>query len=286
MTERLRDKARRGKGGTYDRRRTARRGAQCRRHRPLKALQGFGDGHEQILTFLDTAEPFGEVPLLDGGSDPASVMRRFAVYPEPTVLSRVAVIARGATLDNPSDLEQVFARYVNPIYRFMYSRVGNREDAEDLTSEVFMKATGLLEVGRTEPSIAAWLFTVARTVLADHWRKYYRRGDTVELDELELLHVSEQTESSRASEQHARLLEQVMSGLPDRYRRVLELRFLHGYTIQETATEMGISPNNAKVVQHRALAQAFTLVEESISPDRAPIPMGSSMSQSVSSRPI
>ncbi|HEY8685066.1 MAG TPA: sigma-70 family RNA polymerase sigma factor [Chloroflexota bacterium] len=213
-------------------------------------------------------------------------MRRFAVYPEPTVLSRVAVIARGATLDNPSDLEQVFARYVNPIYRFMYSRVGNREDAEDLTSEVFMKATGLLEVGRTEPSIAAWLFTVARTVLADHWRKYYRRGDTVELDELELLHVSEQTESSRASEQHARLLEQVMSGLPDRYRRVLELRFLHGYTIQETATEMGISPNNAKVVQHRALAQAFTLVEESISPDRAPIPMGSSMSQSVSSRPI
>jgi hypothetical protein len=73
MAERLRDKARRGKGGTYDRRRTARRGAQCRRHRPLKALQGFGDGHEQILTFLDTAEPFGEVPLLDGGSDPASV---------------------------------------------------------------------------------------------------------------------------------------------------------------------------------------------------------------------
>jgi RNA polymerase sigma factor (sigma-70 family) len=171
----------------------------------------------------------------------------------------------------------------NPQLRFCAVGLSAQSHARETRAPV---DSGSRFNGRTEFSVTAWLFTVARTVLADHWRKYYRGGDTVELDELELLHVSEQTASSMASEQQARLLEQVMSGLPDRSRRVLELRFIHGYTIRETATEMGISPSNAKIVQHRALAQPFTLVEESISPARAPMPVGSSVSQSVSSRPM
>jgi len=80
------------------------------------------------------------------------------------------------TTGEAAEMEQIYVQYLDPIYRFLYSRVGNREDAEDLTSETFLKASRQLDVGRSQASIASWLFTVARTVLADHWRKYYRYG--------------------------------------------------------------------------------------------------------------
>src|SRR5690242_4091299 len=91
----------------------------------------------------------------------------------------------GAVRESPQ-LEDVFASYVDPVYRFLYRRVGNREDAEDLTSEVFLKATRALDRERPEASIAHWLFTVAHTVLADHWRHYYRQGTPIYLDDLQV----------------------------------------------------------------------------------------------------
>jgi RNA polymerase sigma-70 factor (ECF subfamily) len=176
-----------------------------------------------------------------------------------------AITAKAAswrtTADEPPDLEQVFAKYVDPIHRFIYSRVGNREDAEDLTSEVFLKATRLLDRERPEASVATWLFTVARTVLADHWRRYYRGGASVELDETRLGDIPDSPRGSEPSEASARRVSQVLGGLSDRYRRVLELRFLRGYSIQETAHEMGITPENVKVIQHRALAKAAQVAE-------------------------
>src|SRR4051794_4359481 len=74
------------------------------------------------------------------------------------------------------DFEEIFSRYADPIYRYLYGHVGNREDAEDLTSDVFLKAAKQLDRQRSEASIASWLFTVARTSLADHWRRYYQRA--------------------------------------------------------------------------------------------------------------
>jgi RNA polymerase sigma-70 factor (ECF subfamily) len=53
----------------------------------------------------------------------------------------------------------------------------------------------------------------------------------------------------------------VLERLPERYRRVLELRFLYGYSIRETALELGITPENVKVIQHRALAKAAEQAE-------------------------
>jgi RNA polymerase sigma-70 factor (ECF subfamily) len=149
----------------------------------------------------------------------------------------------------------VFSRYLDSVYRFLYSRVGNREDAEDLTSEVFLKATQGLDRDRPEASIAQWLFTVARTVLADHWRRYYRSGAPVPLDDTRA-HEIPQGETAAPTERSAQLVERVLSRLPDRYRRILELRFLLGYSIAEAAREMQITPENAKVLQHRALAKA------------------------------
>ena len=162
----------------------------------------------------------------------------------------------------PPDLDQIFSRYAAAVYRFLCSRVGNREDAEDLTSEVFLKAARHLDDGRAEASIAAWLFTVTRRVLADHWRRFYRAGAHISIDDRRAESVPDAWDLPDRPDDTAQRVTEILDQLPDRYRRVLELRFLQGYSIQETATELSITPENVKVIQHRALAKAVQVGEE------------------------
>lgn len=154
-------------------------------------------------------------------------------------------------------MEDVFDRYVRPIYTFLYRRVGNREDAEDLTSEVFLKAAKELDARRSEASIASWLFTVARTTLADHWRRYSRYGSVLTFDDMIIHSTPERADDVAPSHETEQRVAQILSALPGNYRKVLELRFLSGLTIRETAQEMGVTPGNVKVMQHRALARAL-----------------------------
>lgn len=152
-------------------------------------------------------------------------------------------------------LVAVYQEHVTPVFRFLYSRVGNREDAEDLTSQVFLKAVRHLDLTRDGLTIRSWLFQLARTTLADYWREYYRAprvplrlvGDVSGHEE------DEQVEEPGAA---AETLRQVLDQLPEHYRRVLTLRFLERLSIKETAAEMGITEGNVKVLQLRALRRA------------------------------
>jgi RNA polymerase sigma factor (sigma-70 family) len=154
------------------------------------------------------------------------------------------------------DLDGIFARYLDPVYRFLYSRVGNREDAEDLTSQVFLKASQHLDRRKSDASLASWFMTVAKTTVADHWRRYYRTPPLRPIDDgmmADRLYEVAASEPSYGSEQ---LVGAVLKDLSPRYRRVLQLRFLQGCSVDEAALEMGVTVGNLKVLQHRALARA------------------------------
>jgi len=166
---------------------------------------------------------------------------------------------RSAALSQDDELGRIFTLFLDPVHRFIYTRVGNREDAEDLTSQVFLKASTQLDSGRNETSVASWLFTVARTVLADHWRRYYRSPAAVELNDDIMAHRPEVETGSVAPRRSEQVVQTVLQALPPRYQRVLELRFLQGYSIDEAAAEMNVTPGNLKVLQHRALARAAEL---------------------------
>jgi RNA polymerase sigma-70 factor (ECF subfamily) len=141
--------------------------------------------------------------------------------------------------------------------------VGNREDAEDLASEVFLKASRHLEAGRAEASIASWLYTVARTVLADHWRRYYRQPAPLYLENLDALATAPEKGPANSRPESEHMVAGILEALPPRYRQVLELRFLRGCSVEEAAREMQTTAGNVKVLQHRALARAAGLFEMS-----------------------
>lgn len=153
----------------------------------------------------------------------------------------------------PGQWESVYRETVVHVYRFVYARVGNRSDAEDLTTQVYLRALPRLRLPAAIMEVRSYLFATARTVLADHWRQHYDARLAVLDDDLP---ASIDTRRPEDEEAGVRRAGEVLERLPDNYRQVLELRFLRGYTIRETATELGITVSNAKVLQFRALRRA------------------------------
>jgi RNA polymerase sigma-70 factor (ECF subfamily) len=160
---------------------------------------------------------------------------------------------------DPGPFERVYDAHVVGIYRFIYARVGNRPDAEDLTAQVFVRAVEQLDTERAPGQVAAWLYRVAQNATADYWRAFYR------LPVIGVEHVApgwepvDDTETRTRTEPDdgaARRVRALLQRLPDQYRRVLELRFLERLSVAETARAMGISNGNARVLQYRALRRA------------------------------
>lgn len=153
------------------------------------------------------------------------------------------------------DWQSVYEDNVMWLYRTIFGRVGNRADAEDLTSEVFLTANRPLRLSATVAEVRAYLRATAGTVLAAHWRATMGCEITV-IDDLPAP-VERPVAPSSAPQRVATVLD----GLPDNYRRVLELRFLQGLSVRDTAARLGVSVANAKVLQHRALRLAAQISE-------------------------
>jgi len=159
------------------------------------------------------------------------------------------------------DWETVYRDNVMRLYRLMYARVGNRADAEDLTSEVFRTALGPLHLDVSKGEVRSYLLVTARTVLASHWTRHLGLPVTSIDPRWDLPYLTEPSRADQSSEAHGRA-SRILAALPDRYRRILELRFLEACSIKEAARTMGVSINNAKVLQHRALRMAAKVTKE------------------------
>ncbi|MFL5731590.1 MAG: RNA polymerase sigma factor [Chloroflexia bacterium] len=163
-------------------------------------------------------------------------------------------------------IRQVYEAHSEQIYRFLFFKLGNREDAEDVTAQVFMKAAISLDLSQSAHSKLAWLYQVARTSAGDYWRLYYRTL-TTSLDQMEVdgdlgpvaepivLGEDEYENPARVSE----TLHALLALLTENYRRVLELRFLESCSLRETAEVLGMREGNVRVLQHRALHRAASL---------------------------
>jgi len=151
--------------------------------------------------------------------------------------------------------DAVYEDNVTWVYRTIFARVGNRADAEDLTSEVFLAAMRPLRLTASTAEVRAYLRATARTVLAAHWRATVRREIT-SIDD-----VAAPLDSDAAISTAPQRVAAVLNELPDQYRRVLELRFLEGRSVRDSANAMRISVANAKVLQHRALRLAAQINE-------------------------
>ncbi len=172
----------------------------------------------------------------------------------------------------PNGVIEVYDRYVDRLYAYFLRRCGQRELAEDLTSQTFvrfLKALPTLE-WRGLP-LEAWLFRTASNLLIDHWRKAGAHFEVHPDDEdgeplwdppSPLPSPAAQAELNLASEQ----LRDVLSHLSPRDQEILDLRFFAGLEPMEMASVLNISANHASVLVYRALARLRALYHKTYDP--------------------
>jgi RNA polymerase sigma-70 factor (ECF subfamily) len=137
------------------------------------------------------------------------------------------------------------------VYAFIYARVGNRADAEDLTQQVALKAIPRLRQGAPPSAIRGYLFATARSVLGGFWSTRLGLSESELREDLAMV-----TPVAIGSDDSSDRAQRILGALSDNYRRVLELRFLHGYSLKEVAAEMRSTVGAVKVMQLRALRAA------------------------------
>jgi RNA polymerase sigma-70 factor (ECF subfamily) len=150
------------------------------------------------------------------------------------------------------------------IFRYIYSRVGNRLDAEDLTEEVFIRVwENMPKFKQRGAPFISYLIRVAHNIVIDHYRCARREG--VELTTTEEDIADHRSDAAEVVMENVELNEirTMLSRLNENYRTVLGLRFFSNLTLEETAYAMRKSPEAVRVLQHRALAALRKLVAES-----------------------
>jgi len=158
------------------------------------------------------------------------------------------------------DEQKFYREHLAPIYRYVYSKVGNREEAEDLTSQIFLKAVRGIKYERGVQSMRKWLYQVARTTIVDYWRSYYQ-ATTSSLDVLldagwegpieeDLFGINGLPEER---------VQHILQALPQHYREVLTCRFLLGLSVRDTAAKLSLTEGNVRALQFRALRRAADL---------------------------
>ena len=167
--------------------------------------------------------------------------------------------------DLPPDFESWFRDYREPVYRYVRFRVATREVAEDITSEVFMKALrSLSQYDRRRSAPQTWLLRIARNAVTDHLRVLRRRGSLhISLDRVpDLVSGAPSQEERLLREEQLRRVFNGLAELREADQEILSLRYGAGLDNEEIAGSLSITPNAVAVRLHRALARLKAQVVE------------------------
>lgn len=165
-----------------------------------------------------------------------------------------ARLLEGARALDLEALGQIHDHYYPFIFRYVAFRVGGREAAEDLTSEVFTRLLAALRSGNPpERTLTGWLYGVAGHVVQDHHRAHARRAE-LELEEALVDPGPAPAERAEASLSHA-VLHRAVAELTEEQQSVIALRFGDGLPIRDVARLIGKTEGAVKQLQARAVAQ-------------------------------
>ena len=152
-------------------------------------------------------------------------------------------------------LEDLYRRYVKPLYFYLYKLCGSESLAEDLTQETFVRATIHIHTYRDEEA-RAWLFKVARNVYLDEWRKQRRFTKIPILSSFIKRENSISPyglpEESLLEKELTEQLEDLLQYLPENYRSIIYLREYEQFSYAEIMDALQLTEDQVKVTLHRA----------------------------------
>ena len=177
--------------------------------------------------------------------------------PEPELdpeASRLRALVELARDGDAEAFGQLYDHYMSGVFRFIYYRVGSRQLAEDLTSETFVR--GLKAIQRFTwqgKDFGAWLTTIARNLIADHFKSSRSRLEIVSDDVPEGRVTASSPEEDVLALISNEMLFDAVNSLPPEQRDCILMRFIQGMSIAETAAALKRSEGAIKQLQLRAV---------------------------------
>jgi len=183
-------------------------------------------------------------------------------------LSDTELVQRAQILASETDgrsqaVGELYDRYHEDIFRYIWARVSNLQLAEDLTGDVFIRM--VINLPKYRPSgapFATWLYRIARNLVVDHHRKAANRYEVLPIESADYLSENDQSIPDVVEDQI--FIEQAKNAivtLKPASQDVVILRFLVGLPLQDVADILGKSVGSIKVTQHRALKELRVILD-------------------------
>jgi RNA polymerase sigma-70 factor (ECF subfamily) len=160
---------------------------------------------------------------------------------------------------------ELYDRYVDVVYRFIYFRVNDRGLAEDFTSETFLRALRRIStISYQGRDIGAWFITIARNIVLDHLKSARHRLEVPTAQTMDDADEAPGPESAALNALDRGRLMSAVNQLGDEQRECVLLRFMQGFSVSETASVMGKNDGAIKALQHRAIRKLAELVGDEL----------------------
>lgn len=157
-------------------------------------------------------------------------------------------------MDLAEEFLRLYDRYFDDIYRYIYFKVGNKWDVDDIVSEVFVRAYQHMDARKTDQK--AWLFAIARNAVVDFYRKSGREMADENIDKLEALPFEESIEEM----EEMNCLGKALQSLDEDQREIIALRYFAGLKYSQIAELLNIQEGAAKMRIHRILEHLKEMV--------------------------
>lgn len=156
------------------------------------------------------------------------------------------------------NFSKFYDQHFDAVYRFVYFRVSqNRAVAEDLTADIFTSALEAFQRFNPDLGSKAWIMTIARNKVINHWRD---KKDSVDIDELAFSLEGEDGIAEAEKADDIRHLTKALHALKPQERLLIERKYLLGYHYQEVAIEIKKSVGAVRVETHRAMKKLKKLL--------------------------
>ena len=182
-----------------------------------------------------------------------------------TVDPEVVTLVERAREGDEHAFAQLYDLYLDQIYGYVRRRVGNREVAEDLVGDVFLRAWRRFDRFEWQGvDLGAWLTTIARNRVHDHFKsaRFRLERSTDDIGDRDPSPTTDHPERVAEARELARRLAGALEELKDDHREVIELRFVHDMSVSETAAVLGRTVGATKALQYRALRALAGIVRD------------------------
>jgi len=208
-------------------------------------------------------------PALGPVAAPNSSPNQGAAEPVSRALSEAWNLVHAAQAGDSAAFGQLYDRYVDTVFRYVLFRMSDRDLAEDVTSETFLRALRRIStVSYQGRDVGAWFITIARNLVFDHVKSSRFRCEVVTDEVTEPGQAAGRAQSQDTSEPEQRAMTNVtntklldsVASLGADQRECVVLRFLQGLSVAETAHIMNRNEGAIKALQHRAVRRLAQLM--------------------------